>query len=32
MDYHLNFNFVWKYQDKLWWGLVLSIELAFISI
>lgn len=32
MDYHLNFNFVWKYADKLWWGLALSIELAFISI
>ena len=32
MEYHLNFNFVWKYADKLWWGLALSIELAFISI
>ena len=32
MDYHLNFNFVWKYADKLWWGLALSIELAFVSI
>jgi len=32
VDYHLNFNFVWKYADKLWWGLALSIELAFISI
>ncbi len=32
MDYHLNFNFVWKYADKLWWGLLLSIELAFVSI
>ncbi len=32
MDYHLNFNFVWKYADKLWWGLALSIELAVVSI
>ena len=32
MDYHLNFNFVWKYADKLWWGLALSIQLALIGI
>lgn len=32
MEYHLNFNFVWKYADKLWWGLALSIQLAFVSI
>ncbi len=32
MEYHLNFNFVWKYADKLWWGLALSIELAVVSI
>ncbi len=32
MDYHLNFNFVWKYADKLWWGLALSVQLAFLSI
>ncbi|MGA1315699.1 MAG: ABC transporter permease subunit, partial [Rubrivivax sp.] len=32
MDYYLNFNFVWKYADKLWWGLALSIQLAFIGI
>lgn len=32
MEYHLNFNFVWKYADKLWWGLALSVQLAFISI
>lgn len=32
MDYHLNFNFIWRYSDKLWWGLALSIELAIISI
>jgi polar amino acid transport system permease protein len=32
VNYHINFNFVWKYADKLYWGLLLSIELAFISI
>ena len=32
MEYHLNFNFVWKYADKLWWGLALSVQLAFIAI
>jgi len=32
LEYHLNFNFVWKYADKLWWGLALSVQLAFISI
>ena len=32
MQYHLNFNFVWKYFDKLSWGLVLSLELALVSI
>jgi len=32
VEYHLNFNFVWKYADKLWWGLALSVQLAFISI
>ncbi|MBM3628976.1 MAG: amino acid ABC transporter permease [Alphaproteobacteria bacterium] len=32
MEYHLNFNFVWKYADKLWWGLALSVQLAFVSI
>ena len=32
MTYHVNFNFVWKYADKLYWGLLLSIELALISI
>ena len=32
MQYHLNFNFVWKYFDKLTWGLVLSLELALIGI
>ncbi len=32
MEYHLNFAFVWRYADKLWWGLVLSVELAVVSI
>ena len=32
MQYHLNFNFVWKYFDRLSGGLVLSLELALIGI
>jgi polar amino acid transport system permease protein len=32
VNYHVNFNFVWRYADKLWWGLALSLELAFVSI
>jgi polar amino acid transport system permease protein len=32
VTYHINFNFVWKYADRLYWGLVLSIELAALSI
>jgi polar amino acid transport system permease protein len=32
LQYHLNFNLVWKYFDKLAWGLVLSLELAAIGI
>jgi polar amino acid transport system permease protein len=32
VQYHLNFNFVWKYFDRLSWGLVLSLELALIGI
>jgi len=32
LEHHLNFNFVWKYADKLWWGLALSIQLAFVAI
>ncbi|MGD9510404.1 MAG: amino acid ABC transporter permease [Geminicoccaceae bacterium] len=32
MSYHVNFNFVWKYFDKLSWGLVLSLELAVVCI
>ena len=32
MSYHVNFNFIWKYFDKLSWGLVLSLELAVACI
>ncbi|MBI1776190.1 MAG: amino acid ABC transporter permease [Proteobacteria bacterium] len=32
MNYHINYNFVWKYFDKLTDGLVLSLEMAFVSI
>src|SRR5215211_6966889 len=32
MTYHVNFNFVWKYFDKLSWGLVLSLELAVTCV
>lgn len=32
MVYHFNFNFIWRYADKLYWGLVLSLEIAFVSI
>ncbi len=32
MGYHLNFNVIWRNFDKLWGGLLLSIELAIISI
>jgi polar amino acid transport system permease protein len=32
VQYHLNFNFVWKYFDRLGWGLVLSLELALVAI
>jgi polar amino acid transport system permease protein len=32
VQYHLNYNFIWKYFDKLAWGLVLSLELAVVSI
>ncbi len=32
MNYHLNFHFVWRYFDRLQWGLVLSLELALIGI
>ncbi|MCO6049255.1 amino acid ABC transporter permease [Mesorhizobium sp. RP14(2022)] len=32
MGYHLNFNLVWRHFDKLLNGLVLSLELALLSI
>jgi len=32
VNYHLNFNYIWTHFDKLTWGLVLSLELAFVSI
>lgn len=32
MNYHLNFAFVWRYFDRLGWGLVLSLELAAVGI
>ncbi len=32
MRYHLDFGFIWKHFDRLAWGLVLSLELAVISI
>ncbi|WP_102959391.1 amino acid ABC transporter permease [Mangrovicella endophytica] len=32
MGYHLNFNLIWRHFDKLWGGLILSLELAVLSI
>jgi len=32
MRYHLDFGFIWKHFDRLGWGLVLSLELAVLSI
>ena len=32
MTYHLNYDFVWRHFSRLSWGLVLSLELAFVSI
>jgi polar amino acid transport system permease protein len=32
MTYHINYNFVWQYFDKFYWGLLLGLELAAISI
>lgn len=32
MNYHINFNLIWRHFDKLWQGLVLSLELAVLSI
>jgi polar amino acid transport system permease protein len=32
MNYHFNFGLIWRHFDKLGWGLVLSLELALVSI
>ena len=32
LNYHLNYNFIWKYFGRLGWGLVLSLELAAVGI
>jgi polar amino acid transport system permease protein len=32
VTYHLNFGYIWTHFDKLSWGLLLSLELAFVSI
>ncbi|MET0428327.1 MAG: amino acid ABC transporter permease [Microvirga sp.] len=32
MGYSLNFNLIWRYADKLWGGLILSLELAVFAI
>jgi polar amino acid transport system permease protein len=32
MGYTLNFNLIWRHFDKLWGGLLLSLELAVVSI
>ena len=32
MSYHLNFGFVWQHFDRLLWGLLLSLEMAALSI
>lgn len=32
MDYHFNFSYIWRHFDRLWDGLILSLELAFFSI
>jgi polar amino acid transport system permease protein len=32
MGYTLNFTLIWRHFDKLWGGLVLSLELAVLSI
>ncbi len=31
-EYHFNFTFVWRHFNRLTWGLVLSLELALLSI
>jgi polar amino acid transport system permease protein len=32
MGYTLNFNLIWRHFDKLWSGLLLSLELAIVAI
>jgi polar amino acid transport system permease protein len=32
MGYYLNFTLIWRHFDKLWSGLILSLELAVVSI
>jgi len=32
LDYHFNFSYIWRHFDRLWGGLILSLELAFVSI
>lgn len=32
MDYHFSFTYIWRHFDRLWSGLILSLELAFVSI
>ena len=32
MGYHLNFALIWRHFDRLWSGLILSLELAILSI
>ena len=32
MDYHFNFSYIWRHFDRLSYGLVLSLELALVSI
>jgi polar amino acid transport system permease protein len=32
LTYHFNYTYVWRHFDRLTWGLVLSLELAFVSI
>jgi polar amino acid transport system permease protein len=32
LDYHFNFSYIWRHFDRLWYGLILSLELALVSI
>ena len=32
MDYHFNYSYIWRHFDRLINGIILSLELAFISI